>query len=563
MSVLADDAEIQIHPAGSMMVTEAIDITAEHPGEASQSVTDSDIEFFSYTKDFADITTPLEAPGDTAAEDSDGPILIDRIEDASKGKDGDAEHKDASEADDNASNAEADPEGASELSDPGESAEASQANNVVAEDVADEAAEEAEEDYADDEDEDKDASGESDTGSEYTPDAAPSKSKTTKARSARSTHTRKQRHVQAHESEEPEPEEPEEHDDSEKPVEEEHNESETKPKRRGGKRGKAVRREPQPEEAEDEAEHADPDEAVDVPEPEKTKRRGGRKRAKPVEQEITPSPSDEEIKPAKRSRKGKVDKKPALEDIKPVVDEDGSIKPGKRPRRAKAEKKPILDHDEEEPAAEQEEDEVKPGKRARKSKKSQPDLDLDPAAEDDVEEDVKPAKRARKAKKPKIEDVKPKLSDLEPDKSGRRVKSEPLPTEPDTKPDTKPAKPSQPRAARGRWSPEDRTLLYHAAVEANCGGKVRGERFAAGVAGRNAKQCLDAWQKTAEPFILKYLSEEPKPVPKDWRAEPTGRKGWDGAALQALFLAAVGEETPRFTEGIGGRSKNTTRDTWK
>lgn len=216
--------------------------------------------------------------------------------------------------------------------------------------------------------------------------------------------------------------------------------------------------------------------------------------------------------------------------------ENESVKPGKRHRRGvKAEEKPQLDGDEVEPVVE--------------------------------EEDRKPSKRACKAKDEA--DVKPKLEDLEPDKTGRRVKSEPLPgdTEPSTPPIVKPTQTAKPstssRRHAGRWSPEDRTALFWAAIKANCGhSKVRTERFGAGVAGRNAKQCLDAWQKTAEPFITKYLAEDPKPVPKNYMAKPTGRKGWDGAALQELFLADVGKETPRFTEGINGRSKNTTRDTW-
>lgn len=229
-------------------------------------------------------------------------------------------------------------------------------------------------------------------------------------------------------------------------------------------------------------------------------------------------PSDEDVKPAKRARGARF-RKPPQSDLavdKPDVDGASEHKPAisdndtKRKRRRRTEPK-------EEPQSDPED--VKPDLEDVK-----PDLkDAKPDPEDD-EEGHRPAKRARKAKS--------------------------------TKPN--------PRVPT-RWTPEDRKEVYLAAIQANCGGDVKGERFAAGIAGRNAKQCLDNWQKTVHPFILKYLSEEAKPVPKDYIAEPSGRqgKGWDGAALQALFNAAVGTETPRFTQGVRGRTKPATRDTWR
>lgn len=527
MSVAADDSDCKIEPAaGSIAADDVIDITTEPDGADGPLVTESDIEaFFNATKGTA---------GDTAAShkahaaNSTGPQL-DMTEAASEVDDSPGSVKNTYEAGEGeGDDAEVEAEDASELSDPVGFGEANHEANT---DEANDDAEGDGDEYCEEEhEEEEDASGETDTGSEYTPEVI---TKTTR-RSTR-TRARAQSNVANQEPQTCEGLEESEEHKQEQPEEKLTNPKKTAANRRSGRRGKAVKSEPEPSEEpqEDGQGNADPVEPMQESESEAApvKRRGGRKRAQPAKVG-SPSPP-EGPKPTKRSRKRKEDKQESdHDDVKPAVGEDGSVKRGKRSRRAKEK------------------------------------LDLDCDVEPGAEEESKPARRARASRSKKLKvDVQPETESAEP-ANGRRAKSEPLPgAEAKLSPDLKPRKSAKasksPGRPAGRWSPEDRTALYLAAVEANCGGKVRTERFQAGVAGRNAKQCFDAWQKTAEPFIMKYLSEEPKPVPKDWRAEPTGRKGWDGAALQALFDAAVGTETPRFAEGINGRSKATTRDTWK
>lgn len=514
MSVAADDSDCKIDPAGrGIAANGVVDITAEPDGVAAPHVTESDIEdFFNNAKDAASsegLHPSAIALTEAADEAANSPSSVKDIVEAGDG--------------DGCNKAVIGDEDASELSDPVGSGEANQEVNI---DEADDDAEGAGDEYDEEHDEEEDVSGGSDSGSEYAPEVT---TKTTR----RSTRTRAQRKLV---SQKPQMlQEPEGQEEPGEQVEETTKSEKTAANRRGGKRGKRDKHELEPSEEpqEDAEQHADADEPMQESQPEEkpAKRRGGRKRAQPVKEDSTALP--EEKKTAKRSRKRKAEKQECdHEDQKPVVDEDGGVNPRKRSRRAK----------------------------------EKPDLDCD--AEPGAEEENKSTKRARASRSNKLKlDVQPKMEHAEP-ANGRRAKSEPLPgAEAELSPDLKTGKSHKTPKSSGRpaarWSPEDRTALYLAAVEANCGGKVRTERFQAGVAGRNAKQCFDAWQKTAEPFIMKYLSEEPKPVPKDWRAEPTGRKGWDGAALQALFDAAIGTETPRFTEGINGRSKATTRDTWK
>lgn len=183
MSTPADDPELNIDLSVSgMKAADVIDITGEPDNAAGPLVTESDIEAFFNTPKHSAAGFAESHEDEAAAVDDCGPIAIDLTAAAGELANGTTAAKDGGEAQDDCDmdNAEGGAENATDLSDPGGAGEVSE---EILNAGADEHGQEDAEEYDGDEEE-EDASGESDIGSEYVPDADESTSTRTGTRNA-------------------------------------------------------------------------------------------------------------------------------------------------------------------------------------------------------------------------------------------------------------------------------------------------------------------------------------------------------------------------------------------